>query len=125
MDILIADIKEREQQGGFILDGLAMLHTKSKGVMAPLAAVFRTEKPVPWYNDDGSKQHVQVILLLVVPADAPEEHMKMISEIPASFIEEDFLNGIINEDVHGVHRLFERVLTGAFEQRITSVAKGL
>ncbi|MEW9676873.1 BglG family transcription antiterminator [Lentibacillus sp. L22] len=125
LDILIADIKEREQQGGFILDGLAMLHTKSKGVMAPLAAVFRTEKPVPWYNDDGSKQHVQVILLLVVPADAPEEHMKMISEIPASFIEEDFLNGIINEDVHGVHRLFERVLTGAFEQRITSVAKGL
>ncbi|WP_167751359.1 BglG family transcription antiterminator [Lentibacillus salicampi] len=122
---LIADIKEREQQGGFILDELAMLHTKSKGVTAPLATVFRTEEPVPWYNDSGDKQNVTVIILLVVPAEAPEEYMKMISEIPASFIDEAFLNGIISGEVHEVKRLLEEVLTGSFKQRITSVSKGL
>lgn len=125
VDTLRIDLKTREKQGGFILGGLAMLHTKSKGVSAPIAAVFRTDTPTPWYGDDGSKQTVTAIILLVVPMDAPEEHMKMISEIPASFINDEFLQGIIGGENHEVRCLLKEVLTNAYEQRITAMVKGL
>ncbi len=119
-NMLIDDLKKREQLGGFVLSELAMLHTKSKGVTSPIVSVFRSTSPIPWYGDDGKKQSIKVIILLVVPIDAPAEHMEIISEIPAAFIEETFFEGIITGEEHEVKDLLKGLLSKHFEQRITS-----
>lgn len=122
---LTYDLKEREKLGGFVLNELAMIHTKSIGVSSPIVVVFRTNLPVPWYNDDEQEHDIQIFLLIVVPIDAPIEHMEVVSEIPASFIDESFVHMLVNGTETMVKSLIEDVLTKAFEARITSSLKGL
>lgn len=122
---LTHDLKEREKQGGFVLDELAMLHTKSKGVRSLIVVVFRTKSPISWYGDDGKEHDIQTILLLVVPVDAPVEHMELISEIPAAFIDDTFMHVLITETEVRAKELIEGRLMKAFESRINSSLKGL
>lgn len=123
--ILTEDLKKREELGGFVLSGLAMIHTKSAGVVCPIVAVFHTTYPIPWRSDDGNMQDIQTILLLVVPIDSPVEHMELISEIPASFIDDSFIKEITTGNEDRVKTVLEEVLTAAFELKITRSVKGL
>lgn len=119
------DLKEREKLGGFVLSGLAMLHTKSEGVTSPLVSMFRTVHPIEWNGDDKEEYLVRTIILLVVPMDAPAEHMEVISEIPASFIDDTFVQVLLSGTEDKVKMELEEKLTNAFESRIISSIKGL
>ena len=123
--LVTKDLKKREELGGFVLNGLAMIHTKSAGVTCPIVAVFRTRHSIPWKSDDGNMLDIQTILLLVVPSDASLEHMELISEIPASFIDNSFVEEITSGNEDSVKALLEQVLTKAFEFKITHSVKEL
>ncbi|MEI3611588.1 BglG family transcription antiterminator [Pseudogracilibacillus sp. SO30301A] len=123
--LVTKDLKKREELGGFVLNGLAMIHTKSAGVTYPIVAVFRTGHSIPWKSDDGNMVEIQTILLLVIPSNAPLEHMKMISEIPASFIDNSFVEEITSGNEDSVKAKLEEVLTKAFELKITRSVKEL
>lgn len=125
LNTLKHDLREREKLGGFALGGLAMLHTKSEGVTSPLVSIFRTDQPIPWYGDNKERHLVQTIILLVVPIDAPVEHMEVTSEIPASFINDEFVHILLTGTEDKVKTELENILTNAFKSRITTSIKGI
>jgi mannitol operon transcriptional antiterminator len=121
--ILLDDLEKREQQGGFVLGDLAMIHAKSAGVNNLLVVIFRMEKPVLWHSDDEEEQSIQTALLLAAPKDAPKEHIEMISEISAMFVDDSFVNVLSEAAVEVVKTSLEDVLSKAYEVKAARALK--
>ncbi|WP_342047260.1 BglG family transcription antiterminator [Bacillus sp. OTU530] len=124
-DTLYEDIERRERQGSFVLDDLAMIHARSEGVTELLAVVFRTRERVKWRRDDNKEQLINTFLLLVVPKDAPKEHVKMLSKISSMLIEESFLTMLKGAPLHEVKATLDDVLSKAYAATAKGTLKGL
>lgn len=59
--------------------GVAIPHGRIKGLKAPLLAVLRSETAVPFEAPDGLP--VQLLVVLLVPEHATEEHLEILSEL--------------------------------------------
>ena len=115
---LSKDLEEREQQGGFVIDDLAMIHAKSEGINNLLVVVFRMIEPILWpFADDEEQQSVQTVLLLAAPQGAPKEHIEMISKISSMLIEESFVNVLRESTADVVNSSLEAVLSEAYEKK--------
>jgi mannitol operon transcriptional antiterminator len=122
-EILLDDLKKREQQGGFVLGDLAMIHTKTEGVNNLLVVIFRMKEPVLWHSDDEEEQSIQTALLLAAPKNAPKEHIEMISEISAMFVDESFVNILSEATADVVKASLEDVLSKAYEVKAVRALK--
>ncbi|SMQ86665.1 mannitol operon transcriptional antiterminator [Bacillus sp. OV166] len=120
---LSKDLEKREQQGGFVIGSLAMVHAKSEGVKNLLVAVFRLKEPLLWPFDDEEQQSINSILFLAVPKEAPKEHIEMISEISSMLIEESFVNVLVGSTADVVKSSLEVVLSKAYEMKATRSLK--
>ena len=70
----------RERLGSTGLgQGVAIPHGRIKGLKSPLIAVLRAEAPVPFESPDG--QPVRLLVVLLVPEHATEEHLEILSEL--------------------------------------------
>jgi len=70
----------RERLGSTGLgQGVAIPHGRIKGLKAPLIAVMRAEAPVAFESPDG--QPVRLLVVLLVPEHATEEHLEILSEL--------------------------------------------
>ena len=70
----------REKLGSTGLgQGIAIPHGRIKGLKAPLLAVLRSETAVPFEAPDGLP--VQLLVVLLVPEHATEEHLEILSEL--------------------------------------------
>jgi PTS system nitrogen regulatory IIA component len=70
----------RERLGSTGLgQGVAIPHGRIKGLKAPLIAVMRAEAPVPFESPDA--QPVRLLVVLLVPEHATEEHLEILSEL--------------------------------------------
>src|SRR5690606_20757197 len=58
---------------------VAIPHGRIKGLKAPLIAVLRAEGGVPFESPDG--QPVRLLVVLLVPEHATEEHLEILSEL--------------------------------------------
>ncbi|KMY42731.1 BglG family transcription antiterminator [Peribacillus loiseleuriae] len=115
---LSKDLEEREQQGGFVIDDLAMIHAKSEGINNLLVVVFRMKEPILWpFADDEEQQSVHTVLLLAAPQGAPKEHIEMISKISSMLIEESFVNVLRESTADVVNSSLEAVLSEAYEKK--------
>lgn len=71
---------QRERLGSTGLgEGVAIPHGRIKGLREPKAALVRLETPLPF--DAPDNKPVSLLIFLLVPEKANEEHLEMLSEL--------------------------------------------
>jgi PTS system nitrogen regulatory IIA component len=85
--------------------GVAIPHARIKGLNKAVAAIMRTRLPIPFDAPDGKPVSDMVVLL--VPAQATEEHLKILAWVAQVFADRQFREKLrMCVDVSSVSRLF-------------------
>jgi mannitol operon transcriptional antiterminator len=121
--MLLDDLEKREEMGSFILDDLAMIHTKSSGVKELFVTVFRFAFPVDWREADGSVHHVRTFLLLAAPAAVPKPHLQMMGLISAGLIDESFLEKLKTAPFDSLKKELETILSNGYQEKMDQILK--
>jgi PTS system nitrogen regulatory IIA component len=96
----------RERLGSTGLgQGIAIPHGRIKGLKQALAGFLRPAQPIPFEAPDGKP--VAQVFVLLVPEQATEEHLQLLSELAQMFSEKGFREQLASAtDVNKVHQLF-------------------
>lgn len=96
----------REKLGSTGLgQGIAIPHGRIKGLDRTLAAFVRPRQPIPFDAPDGKP--VAQVFVLLVPEQATEEHLQLLSELAGMFTERAFRDQLAAaSDPASLHRLF-------------------
>src|SRR5438045_7180822 len=96
----------RERLGSTGLgQGIAIPHGRIKGLAKALGAFIRPLQPIPFDAPDGKP--VEQVFVLLVPEQATEEHLELLSELAQMFSEKTFREKVATAtDATGIHRLF-------------------
>lgn len=79
----------REKLGSTGLgQGIAIPHGRIKGLKHATGALLRLATPVPFDSPDG--RPVNLLFVLLVPEQATEEHLQILSELAQRFADRDF-----------------------------------
>lgn len=79
----------REKLGSTGLgQGIAIPHGRIKGLKQAVGAFLRLTTPVPFDSPDG--RPVNLLFILLVPEQATEEHLQILSELAQRFSERPF-----------------------------------
>lgn len=95
----------RERLGSTGLgEGVAIPHGRIKGLKDALAAVVRLSEPVPFDSPDG--QPVRLLVFLLVPEHATEEHLELLSELAELLSDRPIRDNLMQcEDPAQMHRI--------------------
>ena len=85
--------------------GVAIPHGRIKGLKSPLAAVFLMERAIPF--DAADQQPVQLMIFLLVPEAATDNHLLILSEIAEMLSDAAFREQLYAS--HGAAELHERI----------------
>ena len=104
--IVFDSLFAREKLGSTGLgQGIAIPHGRIKGLDHTLAAFVRPRQPIPFDAPDGKP--VWQVFVLLVPEQATEEHLQLLSELAGMFTERSFRDQLAaTSDAKGLHRLF-------------------
>lgn len=96
----------REKLGSTgIGQGIAIPHGRIKGLKQAAGAFFRLGTPVPFDSPDG--RPVNLLFVLLVPEQATEEHLQILSELAQRFAERSFRDSLNSAgDAAAVLQLF-------------------
>lgn len=90
-----AALAERERLGSTgIGEGVAIPHGRLKGLSAPRGAFVRLATPVPFDASDG--RPVRLMFVLLVPEQATEEHLQILSELAERFSDPDVRQALLS-----------------------------
>jgi PTS system nitrogen regulatory IIA component len=79
----------RERLGSTGLgQGVAIPHGRIKGLRTPVAAFLRLKMPVPFDAPDG--RPVNLIFVLLVPEQATEQHLEILSQLAQMLSDREF-----------------------------------
>lgn len=97
----------REKLGSTGLgQGIAVPHGRIKGLTDAVGAFIRTREPIPFDSPDG--RGVSQVFVLLVPEQATDRHLQILSELAQMFSERSFREQVASaSDAASVHRLFE------------------
>jgi PTS system nitrogen regulatory IIA component len=85
--------------------GVAIPHGRIKGLPRALGAFVRPLQPIPFDAPDG--RPVDQVFVLLVPEQATEEHLELLSELAQMFSEKSFREQVATaSDATGIHHLF-------------------
>lgn len=77
---VVASLEARENLGSTGLgQGIAIPHARVDGLREPLAAFVRPKAPIPFGAPDG--RPVSYCFVLLVPAEATEQHLQILAEV--------------------------------------------
>lgn len=80
---------KREQLGSTGLGkGVAIPHAQIKGLIHPMTAFARLDKPIDFDAPDGNS--VSEIIVLLVPRNATRDHLQMLAEVAEMLCDERF-----------------------------------
>lgn len=83
----------REKLGSTGLgQGIAIPHGRIKGLKEAVGAFLRLAQPLPFDAPDG--RPVNLVFALLVPEQATEQHLQILSELAQRFSERDFREGL-------------------------------
>lgn len=84
--------------------GVAIPHGRIKGLKSPMAALFQMALPIGFDAPDG--QPVRLLIFLLVPENATQKHLEILSEI-AELLSDTALRGTVKNcaDAVALHRL--------------------
>ena len=96
----------REKLGSTGLgQGIAIPHGRIKGLKDALGAFIRLAEPVPFDAPDG--RPVTMLFVLLVPEQANEHHLQLLSELAQMFSDRAFREQLLNApDALAAHALF-------------------
>lgn len=96
----------REKLGSTGLgQGIAIPHGRIKGLKDALGAFIRLSEPVPFDAPDG--RPVSLLFVLLVPEQANEHHLQLLSELAQMFSDRSFREQLMNApDALAAHALF-------------------
>jgi nitrogen PTS system EIIA component len=95
----------RERLGSTGLgQGVAIPHGRIKGLREAVAAFVRLATPVPFDAPDGKA--VNLLFILLVPEQATEQHLQILSELAQMFSDRELREQLTQtQDAGGLHRL--------------------
>lgn len=98
----------RERLGSTGLgQGIAIPHGRIKGLKQASAAFLRLQQPIPFDAPDG--RPVSLMFVLLVPEQATEEHLQILSEVAGRFSDPSFRDALFAApDAASVIALFDR-----------------
>lgn len=95
--------REKEVTTGF-KDGIAIPHCKSKTVQKPALMIIKFSNPIDWEALDGNP--VYLTFALAIPERKNEFHLKLLSLVSRSLIDEEFKKEILaantKEDIYNI-----------------------
>tara|TARA_R110001592_G_scaffold319583_1_gene597259 strand:- start:33 stop:503 length:471 start_codon:yes stop_codon:yes gene_type:complete len=87
----------RERLGSTGLgEGVAIPHGRIKGLKEALAAVIRVATPIPFDAPDG--EPVSLLVFLLVPENANEEHLEILSELAELLSDESVRESLMTQE---------------------------
>ena len=97
----------REKLGSTGLgQGIAIPHGRIKGLKHAAGALIRLATPIPFDSPDG--RPVNLLFVLLVPEQATEEHLQILSELAQRFSDRNFRESLLAAaDVQTVLTLFK------------------
>jgi nitrogen PTS system EIIA component len=106
-------LSRREKAGSTALgEGVAIPHARIKDLQRILLAYIRLRQPIPFNAPDGKP--VSDILVILVPKEATEEHLRILSEVTQMFSDPQFRQQLRNCSEAGeTKRLFDDWLLAA------------
>lgn len=95
-DIVFDSLFARERLGSTGLgEGVAIPHGRIKGLKEALAAVIRVANPIPFDAPDG--EPVSLLVFLLVPENANEEHLEILSELAELLSDESVRESLMTQ----------------------------
>ncbi len=103
--IVTDNLFARERLGSTGLgEGVAIPHGRIKGLKQPLAGFVRLAEPIPFEAPDG--QPVSLLIFLLVPEQATQQHLEILSEIAQLLSDRDARERLHTEpDRNELHQL--------------------
>jgi PTS system nitrogen regulatory IIA component len=93
---ILASLIAREQLGSTGLGlGVAIPHGRMRGLKRAVAAVVRLSQPVAFDSPDG--RPVGLLVALLVPENATQEHLELLSEIAQMLSDRELRDGLMVE----------------------------
>ena len=100
--------------------GVAIPHGRIKGLKEAAGAFFRLTTPVQFDSPDG--RPVDLLFVLLVPEQANETHLQLLSELAEMFSDSSFREQLLAAaDAQTLHALFVNRGSDAADQRSTPV----
>ena len=91
-DAIIKDVLARDEMGTPQVDGVAIPHARTSGVTESSVAVARcVNKNVIFDDDEGA---AEVLFMILVPNDAGDEHITILSSLARRLMDEDFTKAL-------------------------------
>ena len=111
----------RERLGSTGLgQGVAIPHGRIKGLKEAAGAFLRLSAPVQFDAPDG--RPVNLVFVLLVPEQANETHLQLLSELAQMFSDRAFRDALVNApDADALHALFANWGPDAPDQRSAAV----
>jgi nitrogen PTS system EIIA component len=108
---------DREKLGSTGLGyGVAIPHGRLKNLKETLCAFVRTQSPVPFESPDG--QPVRLVLAMLVPEHATEQHLELLSDLAQMFSDAELRERLLAAgDADAAHRLLTQWSPYAAPQR--------
>ncbi|MEC5399316.1 PTS IIA-like nitrogen regulatory protein PtsN [Uliginosibacterium sp. H1] len=103
---IIDSLTQREKLGSTGLgQGIAIPHGRIKGLKEALGAFFRLASPIQFDAPDG--RAVNLIFVMLVPEQANESHLRLLSELAQMFSDRAFRDDLLAADsADTMHSLF-------------------
>lgn len=97
----------RERLGSTGLgEGVAIPHGRIKGLGEALAAVIRLQDPIPFDAPDG--QPVRLLVFLLVPEHATEEHLELLGELAELLSDRSIRESLMtSSDASTMHQILD------------------
>ncbi|MEY4969828.1 MAG: phosphotransferase system, fructose-specific component [Actinomycetota bacterium] len=91
---IAADVIARDEMGTPQIDGIAIPHARSGGVSDAAVVVARTAGVV----FDPEEDPAQVVFMILVPNEAGDQHIEILSGLARRMMDPDFTAGLRNAD---------------------------
>ncbi len=89
-DRIAADVIARDEMGTPQIDGIAIPHARSGGVSDAAVVVARTSGVV----FDPEEDPAQVLFMILVPNEAGDQHIEILSSLARRMMDPDFTSGL-------------------------------
>ena len=106
--LVVGSLLAREKLGSTGLgQGIAIPHGRIRGLTEAQGAFVRLKPPIPFDAPDGKP--VSQVFVLLVPEQATDQHLQLLSELAQMFSETKFRESLADPtDAAGLRAVFER-----------------
>ena len=96
-EAIVGFLNAREDLGSTALGaGVAIPHGRVKGLKHPIAAFVKLKEPIEFAAPDGQK--VSILIFLLVPEKATQQHLEILSSIAQLLSDQDTRKLLVSED---------------------------